>query len=166
MISARVFSDYHSALRLSYEEEISGEGYFACLAGHFSGRPRDALLMIARMERVTATALRALIVRHGIGTTDQAALMAGGKAEAAAQEGITWDSLTRSMAEEYLVYMEEFDQLARLAPESDQAPITIAVQHERALIDFARREVAGDPRSLEPIVQFLAQHDGGRFSSP
>jgi hypothetical protein len=121
-ISARVFPDYPAALRTCFEEEISGEGYFTGLAAQFSGRPRDALLMMARMERVTAAALRPLIARHGIPTADEAALSAEGAAEAAAQAGLTWEDLTRRMAAEYPAYMAEFDQLLRLAPAADQAP--------------------------------------------
>ena len=160
-MSARVFQDYPAALRICFEEEISGEGYFTGLAGQFTGRPRDALLMIARMERVTAAALRPLIVRHGIAVADDAALFAEGAAEAAAQAGITWEGLTRSMAADYPAYMAEFDQLLRLAPQADQAPAALAAEHELALIAFARREAAGDPASLEPIVEFLARHEGG-----
>jgi hypothetical protein len=160
-MSARVFSDYHAALRVAYEEEIAGEGYFTGLAAQFSGRPRDALLLMARMERVTAAALRPLIARHGIAVADAAALFAEGAAEAAAQAGITWEELTRRMAEDYQVYMAEFDQLRRLAPETDQAPATLAAEHERALIDFGRREAAGDPASLAPLEAFLARQEGG-----
>lgn len=160
MISARDFPDFNSALLAAYEEEVSGEGYFAGLAEQFSGRPRDILLMIAHMEHVTARCLNTLIERHGIITADQDALMAGGKAEAAAQMGVTWASLVRTMAEDYPVYMQEFDQLVRLAPDTDHAQVATAYAHEQALIDFARREMAGGPHSLEPIEQFLARYDG------
>ena len=160
-LSARVFPDYPSALRICFEEEIAGEGYFTGLAGQFSGRPREALLMMVRMERVTAAALRPLIARHAIPTADDATLFAEGAAEAAAQAGITWEAFTRSMAEAYPAYMAEFDQLLRLAPAADHAPAALAADHERALIDFARRETAGDPASLAPMEAFLARHEGG-----
>ncbi len=157
-VSARIFPDYHSALLICYEEEVSGEGYFAGLADQFTGRPREALLMIAHMERVTAAVLRPLIAVHGLRTEDQSALLARGRAEAGRQQGITWESLTRRMAEDYHVYMDEFDQLSRLAPEADQVTASIASDHEQALIDFARLETAGDPESLKPIEKFLARH--------
>lgn len=160
-IIARTFPDYASALLATYEEEISGEGYFAGLAGQLSGRPREALLLIARMERATAKVLRPLIERHGLATADPAALMARGAAAAEGQRGITWESLVRRMADEYPAYMDELEQLARLAPDEDQAAIAIAAEHELALIELGRREVAGDPRSLEPIERFVAKHGGG-----
>ncbi len=162
-ISARVFPDYHAALRTCFEEEISGEGYFTGLARQFSGRPREALLMMVRMERVTAAALRPLIGRYGIAAADEASLFAQGAAEAAAQAGLTWEGLTGRMAAEYPAYMEEFDQLLRLAPAADRAPAALAAEHERALIDFARQETAGHASSLEPMARFLARHEqGGR----
>lgn len=160
-ISPRVFPDYPAALRICFEEEIAGEGYFTGLARQFSGRPRDALLMMARMERVTAAALRPLIARHGIAAADEAALVAEGAAEAAAQAGLSWEDLTRRMAAEYPAYMAEFDQLLRLAPATDQAPAALAAEHEHALIAFARREAAGDPASLAPLAAFLTRHEGG-----
>jgi len=158
--SARLFPDYSSALMTCYEEEISGEGYFAGLADQFSGRPRQALLMMASVEHVTAAALRPLIISHGLRTADEAGLFASGRAEARRQQGITWESLTAGMAEDYPVYLEEFDQLSRLAPPADLRTVSIALYHEQVLIDFARSEAAGDPESLKPIVQFLARHDG------
>lgn len=158
-ITARSFPDYHSALLTCYEEEVSGEGYFACLSEQFSGRPADALLMIAQMERATARALRVLIDRHGIRTAEVQTLMVRGQADAAMDSNITWDGLTRIMAEEYPAYMEEFSQLERLAPMADQAQVAIAIEHELALITFGRLEVAGDRQSLEPIAQFLARYD-------
>lgn len=156
--AARSFPDYESALVTCYEEEISGEGYFAGLADQFSGRPREALLMMARIERVTAAALLPLIAAHGLRTDDEAHLLASGRAEAGRQHGITWEGLTRRMAEEYPVYLEEFDQLSRLAPPADQHTASIASEHEQVLIDFARREAAGDPHSLASMEQFLARH--------
>jgi dimethylamine/trimethylamine dehydrogenase len=161
VISPRVFPDYATALRLCYEEELSGEGYFAGLAGQFTGRPRDALLLMARMERVTAAALRAPLARHRIAAADDAALIARGAAEASAQAGIAWEALTRRMAEDYPAYLEEFGQLLRLAPAADAAPAALALEHERVLIDFAHREIAGDPASLAPLEAFLARHETG-----
>ena len=158
-IASRIFPDYHAALRVCYEEEISGEAYFTSLAAHFPGRHRDALLMMARMERITAAALRVLIARHDIKPASHDSLIDRGGQDAARQQGISWDSLTRAMAEEYPAYVDEFEQLEKLAPAADQAPIAIAVQHEHALIAFARREVAVDPKSLEPMLLFLAEHD-------
>jgi hypothetical protein len=160
--AARVFPDYESALVTAYEEEISGEGYFAGLAEQFSGRPRDALLMMARVERVTASALRPLVESHSLVTREEAALLARGMAEAGRQRGISWVDLTSSMADEYPVFMAEFELLSRLAPPGDRPRVAIAAEHELALIAFARGESAGDPGSLEPIEQFLTRHDGPR----
>jgi hypothetical protein len=158
--AARIFPDYRSVLLVCYEEEVSGEGYFAGMARQFSGRQRDALLMIVRMEQIPARVLHALIVRHGIAANDAATLYAEGEAEAARSKGMSWDALTRSMADEYPVYKKEFDQLERLAPAEDRAPVAIAAEHERVLIEFGRREVSGDPRSIEKLKQFLARYGG------
>jgi dimethylamine/trimethylamine dehydrogenase len=160
--TARIFPDYASALLIAYEEEVSGEGYFAGLADQFTGRPREALLLMARVERVTASALRQLIVNHGLSTEAEAVLLARGRAQAEMQRGITWESLTASMAEDYPVFMEEFGQLSQLAPETERERTLMASEHELALIAFAQREVSGDPGSLTTLEQFLSRHDGPR----
>lgn len=157
--AARIFPDYGSALLTAYEEEVTGEGYFAGLADQFSGRPREALLVMARVERVTASALRPLIACQGLSTAAETVLLARGRAQAEMQRGMTWDSLTRGMADEYPVYVEEFAQLCRLAPPADRPTALIALEHEQVLIDAARREVAGDPDSLAPLYAFLARND-------
>lgn len=113
--AARIFPDCAAALLTAYEEEIAGEGCFAALADQFSGRPRQALLTLARLEHVTARTLRPLIESHGLRAESQAELL---------------------------------------------ARVCVAVEHELALIDFARREAAGDAGSLEPVERFLSRHDG------
>lgn len=158
--AARIFPGYAAALLTAYEEEIAGEGYFAGLADQFSGRPRQTLLRIARMERVTAGILRPLVESHRLRAAGQAELLARGRAEADAQRGIAWDRLTLGMASDYPRYIAEFDQLSRLAPPADRTRVAVAVEHELALIDFARREAAGDAGSLEPVERFLSRHDG------
>jgi len=157
--AARIFADYAAALLTAYEEEIAGEGYFAGLVDQFSGRPREALLLMVRVERVTASALRPLIACHGLSTEAETVLLARGRAQAEMQRGITWESLTRGMADEYPVFLEEFAQLCRLAPPADRLTVLIALEHEQVLIDAARREAAGDPESLAPLYAFLARND-------
>lgn len=110
--AARIFPDYATALLTAYEEEIAGEGYFAALADQFSGRPRQALLTLARLEHVTGRTLRPLIESHGTRAESQAELLARGEAEAEAQRGIAWDILTRGMASDDPRDIAEFDLLS------------------------------------------------------
>lgn len=155
----REFSDYRTALILSYDEEISGEAYFERLATFFAGRSSQALLLLARIERVTAAAIRPLLDRHGFVATDHSRLRADGLAEANRKSGVSWQELVEGMAVDFPAFVEEFEQVERLAPASDRELIRVLTDHEVAGIEFARREVTADPRSLDPLKDFLKAYE-------
>jgi hypothetical protein len=157
--NVRVFSDYEAALILSYEEEISGEAYFARLAEFYSGRPSQALLLLGEIETCTAAAIRPLLDRHKLVTADPAGLWAIGRAEAEIHNGDTWPTLVAHMVKKFPDYVEEFEQIERLAPAGDQDLIGVLKAHEVAAIEFARKEADGRPDSLAPLEAFLAAQD-------
>ncbi|HUS53147.1 MAG TPA: hypothetical protein VMY41_03975 [Thermohalobaculum sp.] len=154
--AARVFSDYPAALVLFYEEEISGEAYFARMADFYPGRQRRALLLLAEIERRTASAMRPLLERHGLAVAGAAGLAAAGRTEAEQQSGATWQKLVAEMASGFPVFVAEFEQLEQLAPASDRSLISVLTRHEVAAIKFAQLEDAGNTESLRPLEEFLA----------
>ena len=156
--NVRVFSDYEAALVVSYEEEISGEAYFARLAEFYSGRQSRALLLLAQIEKCTALAIRPLLDRHRLVAADPAKLRAIGRAEAETHIGDTWQTLVAGMVSKFPDFVEEFEQIERLAPVKDRELIGILKEHELAAIEFARTEAAGAPNSLTPLEAFLADH--------
>lgn len=154
----RQFAGYDCGLLLSYEEEISGIGYFAALAGFHQGRPRRALLLMSAIERATAAAIRPLLQRRGLRPAAADQLEASGRHQADHQRGLPWPQLVAEMADNYPAFVEEFRQIERLAPAEDRTAMGILIDHEVAAVAFAQREAAGDPRSLAPLEQFLAAH--------
>jgi dimethylamine/trimethylamine dehydrogenase len=156
--NVRVFSDYQAALVVSYEEEISGEAFFARLAEFYSGRQCRALLLLAEIERYTASAIRPLMDRHRLVAAEPAELRAIGREEAETHIGDTWQTLVAGMASKFPDFVEEFEQIERLAPAGDKARIGILKEHELAAIEFARKEAKGAPNSLVPLEAFLASH--------
>jgi hypothetical protein len=158
---ARTFPEYKAALLLFYEEEIAGEAYFARLAEFFDGRPRRALLLLAKMEAVTAAAIAPLLARHGIVAADTGTLRASGRKAADAQRGIAWQEFVAEIVTDYPAFLDEFAQIERLAPAADKGPIDILTPHEVAAIAFAKLEATGDPDSLAPLEAFLDRPDGG-----
>ena len=57
----------------------------------------------------------------------------------------------------YPDYLEDFTALKRMAPEGDLYALNILMDHEVAAIEFAKRELAGDPDSLAPLYDYLHQ---------
>lgn len=157
-LAPRRYTDFRAALQLSYEEEISGAAYFAELAGFFDGRPQAALMLLARIEAVTAAAIRPLVVQYGIEAQPAAALRAAGRAAAETRRGHSWAMLVAEMARDFPAYVAEFDEIIALAPASERAGLAVLRDHEVAAVDFARLERAGDPGSLSPLQGFLARY--------
>jgi dimethylamine/trimethylamine dehydrogenase len=59
------------------------------------------------------------------------------------------------MAGRYPAYLDEFEALERLAPEDDMPALKLLTHHEVVAIDFADKEIAGDPDSLASIREYL-----------
>ncbi|MCX8508558.1 MAG: hypothetical protein ORN49_06740 [Rhodobacteraceae bacterium] len=156
----RSFPDYAAALRTAYEEEVSGESYFARLAEFHPGRAAEALRLMARMERVTAAAVKPAIRRHAIPCTDPDQLRSEGRAEADRMAGWSWDRLVRDMRDNFAPYVTEFERLAARAPDADKPATRLLVDHERAIIRFAELDAAGDLESHTPLLAYLARFAG------
>ena len=143
---------------MSYEEEVSGEGFFAELAEHQSHANRRILLMFSDMERITYSSIRHLLEKYNIDVSDEVELKSQGVAEARNVRGREWDSIVASMIEEYPAYIEEFYSVRQLAPSADRSTIDILIEHEQAMLDFAILHSQGASDSTAPLIQFIARH--------
>ncbi len=154
----RQFESYDVGLRISYEEEIAGEAYFAALAEYQLPANRRALLLLAEMERVTARTIAPLLLRHGIATADDAGLRAQGAAEALDRSAIDWPDLIAGMVATYQCFVDEFIAIKAMAPREDRDALEVLVAHEQAMLSFAVMHQRGDSHCLQPLTSFLAQH--------
>lgn len=59
------------------------------------------------------------------------------------------------IVERYPAYLVEFEALEQIALLEDLAALNLLTGHEVAVIDFAESELAGDPDSLAPLLQYL-----------
>ena len=155
-VTTRRFPSYRAALTIAYEEEISGQAYFANLAAFHLGRAREALLLMAEMERITVSILAPLVALHDLRIADKDALAAEGTAEAQAIRHVKWAEIVQQMRDEYPVYVEEFADLHHQAPENEKILLQFLVDHEVAIIDFARLELDGDDKSIAPLNRYIA----------
>ena len=155
---ARTFGSFAEGLRVSFEEEISGEAFFTELAEYQSPANRRILLIFADMERITYTAIRHLLSKHRIDVSDDMELRRNGISEAKKISRSEWASIVASMIEDYPQYIEEFRSLRVLAPAADRDAVDILIEHEQAMLDFAILNAQGASDGTEPLVQFVTRY--------
>ncbi|WP_284162625.1 hypothetical protein [Frigidibacter sp. SD6-1] len=160
-VEPRSFPDYAASLKVAFEEEIGGETFFAAMAevfaGAFDGVPSEALALMARMEAETIRLLEPVVDRAGIAVTDRNVLRAEGRAEGFERAAAGWPEIVRSMDEDYGAYVEEFEWAFGQAPLEDRARLQFLVDHEVAIVGFARAWRAGDPDCLAPLHRYLTR---------
>jgi len=139
-----------------YEEEVMGEAYFYGLADHIGGAvEREKLALLAEVERRAADVVRPLLEKHGLVPRDESVLKALGEADVERHRHYSWMGLMTYMAGRYPAYLDEFEALERLAPEDDVPALKLLTHHEVVAIDFADKEIVGDPDSLASIREYL-----------
>ena len=144
-----------------------GEGYFLVLAANFRGADERAkLTLLAEVERRAAELLEPLLKKYDARPRDDAVLMPLGEAEAKPRLGLGWTELMTYIADGFQVYVEEFEALERLAPPSDIPALKRLTLHEVATIDFATKEIAGEPDGIAPLRHFLAHPIMPRCHAP
>ncbi len=147
---------YLKTLLEYYEEEVMGVAYFHGLAEHIGGAAERAkLVLLAEVERRAAEVVRPLLDRHGLVPRDESVLKALGAAHVETHRGYSWTEFVAYMAARYPAYLDEFEALERLAPEDDLPALKVLTDHEVVAIEFANKEIAGDPDSLAPLREYL-----------
>ena len=148
-------ADYFGTLVAYYDEEISGEAWYAALADLFDGDRAAKLRLLAEVERHTAEIVRPLIEKHGLEAGDRAALQAEGRA-AAARWADDWDGLLAYMIRTFPAYVADFERLERMGPPADRPALRRMTEHEEVAIAFLEREAEGRADSIVPLQAFLA----------
>lgn len=149
---------YLETLLLYFEEEIMGEAYFNGLAACF-GAPgqREKLILLAKVERHAAEAVRPLLQKYDLKPRSDDDLARLETETTHAHEAWSWSELIGYMVERYPLYMDDFRNLENMAPEQDLPALRFLTAHETAAIEFATLEHAGSAKSAEPLRLYLAQ---------
>jgi hypothetical protein len=144
-----------------YSGEVGGKALFCALAraadtGAADTGAANKWRALAAVEDAVASRLSAALTARGIPVprVDNVEGRARHRCEAIAEQ--TWPQTMQwlqRIAGEALVHMRA--DAATLPPELTALGHTV-VLHEIALVAFADRELAGDPRSLEPIDAFVS----------
>ena len=145
--------NYLDTLLQYYEEEIAGEACFYGLADHF--RQREKSVLLARVERVAAEAVSPLLKRHGLVPRDEKILRKEGLNDVAQYANWSWIRFMNYIVDRYPGYIDEFEALEAMAPDADLEALEKLTWHEIVVINFAQRELAGDPRSTEVLLSYI-----------
>jgi dimethylamine/trimethylamine dehydrogenase len=151
----RVTDFYLETILSYYEEEIMGEAYFCGLARHFD--EREKLVLLARVERRAAQAVYPLLQKYKLTPRDESVLKSQGEGHVERHRSCQWPDFMSYIVRRYPGYLDEFKALERMAPEEDLRALKILTDHEVAAIDFAKKELAHDPDSLDPLYKYLEQ---------
>ena len=146
---------YLKTLLSYYEEEIEGEAYFYGLIDHFE--EQEKLTVLARVERRAATSVVPLLEKYDLIPRDTSELKTRGESYVGRYASFDWFEFMTYIVQRYPDYLEDFTALKRMAPKEDLYALNILTDHEVAAIEFAKRELAGDPDSLAPLYDYLYQ---------
>lgn len=160
--SPRSFASFDAAFAMAFEEEVSGETFFAALAETESDpRHKGLWAKLALIENRTIAALRPLASALGLGPGDEAAVRQSGRDEAAAWQALPFAEVMAIMARDYPVgYLAEFKAMLPIAPALARASVQLLIDHEVAIIDMARAELSGHGDPNAPLDAYLARVAG------
>ena len=149
------------ALKRFYEGEVLGETIYSALyeaANDPLERRKWATLL--QLETETKAWLRPHLVAHGVGVEEHGVDRQRVLDLVVPALGQTWleqmqvlaDGIETQAIPPYQAFAEE----AKSRGDSDQESVCrYMVDHEKAQVEFARRELAGDPDALASVTRFL-----------
>ena len=138
-------TDAATIWREAFEGEALGEALFARMAelAEEPGR-RAKLELLQRLEGSTRDLVRPVLDRLGIDTAGESAAAESGRTFGEAAAAQPWEQLLGGLEANTAKYAAMYAELRPLADPQDRDVVEALVDHERALCDFARRELAGD----------------------
>jgi dimethylamine/trimethylamine dehydrogenase len=156
--TARRFDSFDEGFALSFNEEISGESYFAALA-EAEADPRAAALLtkLSLIEAKTLAAMRPMAVARGLLPPDEDAIRQSGRMSARDRKHGTFDAFAAHVVRDYPAYVEEFTQLEALAPPEAKPLARLLTDHEVVMIDMARLVLAGQGDPHAPLDGYLSR---------
>jgi hypothetical protein len=156
-------SSYAEALLEFYSGEVLGEAVYSALLG-FARNDDERLkwATLLQLETETKAWLRAPMVAHGVSIEEQPSDRVKGLETAQQVKPLSWpdlmqalyDVITNDFIPRYQTHAEE----ARARGEAGEEALCVyMVEHEKAQVEFARRQLAGASldHSLEPVAKFL-----------
>ena len=148
---------YRDGILSAWRGEQWGREFFALLAAATDDADRRAKwAVLAELERVTGDILLPLVAA---GNDDAPAeKREDTDAAAAAYGALPYAEALQQMMTLVEPAIERFRGLVDMAPEEHREAVQILFDHEVAIQDFAKRELAGDTEtSLDPVREVIAR---------
>ena len=104
---------------------------------------------------VAAQAIEPLLEKYALIPKDEAELRNLGQSYIEIHQSYSWSQFMTHVVERYPGYLDDFTALEQMAPPEDLPALNILTEHEVAVIDFAEKELRGDPDSLVALHRYL-----------
>lgn len=159
----RTSSGYGTYVEERFQGEVYGEALFRTMA-ELSTEPERArkLRVLQQLERETKELLLPAVQEAGQAGEESAERISAGEALGAQLANVPWQDVMRSFQTELERLVREFERAEDLAPPGKEHLLRHVTAHERALLEFALRELAGDgPEDvLQPVLALLRNPPG------
>lgn len=156
-------SSFEEALHAFYNGEVLGEAAYSAMLSHASDpEQRLKLGTLLQLETETKAWLRAPMVAHGVGIEERTQDRNEGQAIADQFGSLPWEAKMQGLHDaidaQFVPAYQAFADAAKARGAADEEAVCVyMVEHEKAQVEFARRELAGasTDEALAPIVRFL-----------
>ncbi len=148
---------YRSEVEQAYLGEVCGEQLFAAMAAKCADpEHRHKILALQQLEKETKERLRPLATALGCSMLEDDASRERAVTDASTLSARPWLDQMRLFKKQVPKYVAGFERLQGAGRPEDAAILAHVTAHERAILSFAERELAGQhENSLEPIIVLL-----------
>jgi hypothetical protein len=156
--SHKAASDYKTYLEQRFQGEVFGEALFRTMANLCDDPARaQKFRVLEQLERETKEFLLPALREAGHSGEENSERINQGETLGAALANVPWPDLMRGFQEEFRRFSDEFESAEALAPAGKGSVLRHVTTHERALLDFATRELEGSMigDSLQSVVALL-----------
>ena len=139
-----------------YQGEMNGEALFrAMVALSKDAHAQQKLRVLEQLERETKEFVRPVVERTGRSVREDPKQIAAGEKFGTTLASMPWAELMKVFEDSLVRFVAQFEQSEKLATPGNEPVLAHYTAHERALLEFTRREIRGDADSLAPVVAML-----------
>ncbi|MCP4301396.1 MAG: hypothetical protein GY783_12480, partial [Gammaproteobacteria bacterium] len=84
-------------------------------------------------------------------------LLDEGREYVADHQHYSWHEFMTYIVDRYPGYLDDFKALEGMAPPEDLPALERLTEHEVVVIEFAQKELAGEPDSTAPLLSYLGE---------
>ena len=149
-----------AALEEFYQGEILGEAMFdAMLKSARTEVERYKIALMLQLETETKARLRPHLAAQGLPLQEDPQMRPRGEQAARELERSTWSEKMSALAQSLSqIWLPRYRELTATLPAPLRAVGESMVAHERALLEMAQREIAGDSQRSDEPVRVLLVH--------